>query len=137
MLQKNNLRMYMNINLTQEEHLLKVKDLVLAALDRDKAEDVKVIDLSGKVDFARFAIIATGRANRHVVAMAEKISDDIKASGLLPGGVRIEGLESKQWVLVDAGAIIVHLFLQEVRETYNLQALYTKLGIANAEALRS
>jgi len=114
----------MTINNTQL-----IKDLVLAALERDKAEDVEIIDLEGKTDFARFAIIATGRANRHVAAMAEKIADDLKASGLLPGGVGLEGLESKQWVLVDAGDVIVHIFLPEAREHYDLVKLYAKWGV--------
>lgn len=114
------------------DHTLSIKTLVLEALERDKAEDIEVIDLVGKVDFARFAVIATGRSSRHVSSLAEKIVDDLKSSNLVPYGVGLEGLDSKQWVLVDAGDVIVHVFLPETRELYSLTDLYSKWGAAKA-----
>lgn len=105
-----------------------VRDLVVASLDRDKAEDIEVIDLKDKTDFARFSIIATGRSNRHISALAEKLSDDLKASNIVPQGIHIEGMESKEWILVDAKEVIIHLFLPEVRERYDLSKLYEKWG---------
>jgi ribosome-associated protein len=115
----------------RDESLI-IKEIIMKSLDDGKAEDVEVVDLQGKAEFAKLAIIATGRANRHVAALADNIADALKESNLLPGGIRMEGMETKQWVLVDAGEVIVHIFLPETRELYDLGKLYANFGKANA-----
>jgi ribosome-associated protein len=92
-------------------------------LDEAKAEDVKTIDLAGKTSIGDFMVIATGRSDRHVGAVAEQISKKLKEKGL--GRVRVEGLEACDWVLIDTGDIIVHVFRDEVREFYNLEKMWS------------
>ena len=92
-------------------------------LDEAKAEDVKTIDLAGKTSIGDFMVIATGRSDRHVGAVAEQIAKKLKEKGL--GRVRVEGLEACDWVLIDTGDIIVHVFRDEVREFYNLEKMWS------------
>ena len=97
-------------------------DAVLASLDDDKAEDVVQIDLRGKSEIGDYMVIATGRSTRQVTAMAEKLVDRLKAShGVLS---RVEGRDTGDWVLIDAGDVIVHLFRPEVREFYQLEKMW-------------
>ena len=96
--------------------------LVEASLDDDKAENVVVIDLAGKTDIADFLVIANGGSRRHVGAMADHIQRKLKSNGLK--AVKAEGLENCDWVLIDAGDIIVHLFRPEVRDFYNLDKMW-------------
>ena len=98
--------------------LLKV---VETSLDDDKAEDVVVIDLDGKTDFADYMVIASGRSQRMVGAMTEHLRERIKKAGT---AVSVEGEGQRDWVLVDAGDVIVHLFRPEVREFYSLEKLW-------------
>ena len=97
--------------------------LVEASLDDDKAENVVVIDLAGKTEIADFMIIANGGSRRQVGAMADHLQRKMKASGLK--AINAEGLENCDWVLIDGGDIIVHLFRPEVREFYNLDKMWT------------
>jgi ribosome-associated protein len=92
-----------------------------ASLDDAKAEDIVSIDLRGKTSIADVMIIATGRSTTHVGAIADRILKDCKAQGLVP---RIEGIPQCDWVLVDAGDVIVHLFRPDVREFYNLEKMW-------------
>ncbi len=96
--------------------------LVEASLDDDKAEDVVVIDLAGKTEIADFMVIANGGSKRQVGAMADHIQQKMKASGLK--GLKAEGLPNCDWVLIDAGDVIVHLFRPEVRDFYNLDKIW-------------
>ncbi len=96
--------------------------LVETSLDDDKAEDVVVIDLAGKTDIADFMVIANGGSRRHVGAMADHIQRKLKSTGLK--AVRTEGLENCDWVLIDGGDVIVHLFRPEVRDFYNLDKMW-------------
>ena len=96
--------------------------LVKTSLEDDKAEDLVVIDLAGKSSIADFMVIATGRAQRHVGAMAEHLREKLKAAGL--GAVPVEGAQRCDWVLIDAGDVIVHLFRPEVRAFYNLEKMW-------------
>lgn len=92
-------------------------------LDEAKAEEIVTIDLAGKTSIGDFMLIATGRSDRHVGAIAEQISKRLKEQGL--GRVRVEGLEACDWVLIDTGDIIVHVFRDEVREFYNLEKMWS------------
>ncbi len=94
-----------------------------ASLDDDKAEDVVVIDLAGKTAIADHMVIASGTSQRQVGAMAEHLREKIKGSGVKP--VAVEGAAQCDWVLIDAGDIIIHLFRPEVRAFYQLERLWT------------
>lgn len=97
-------------------------ELILASLDDDQAQDVVSIPLEGKSSIADHMVIASGRSTRQVAAMAQKLAERIKHGGY--GHVRIEGLPAADWVLVDAGDVVVHLFRPEVRSFYNLERMW-------------
>ena len=96
--------------------------LVLNSLDDDQAQDLVSIPLEGKSTIADHMVIASGRSTRQVTAMAQKLAERIKQAGF--GSVRIEGLPAADWVLVDAGDVVVHLFRPEVRSFYNLERMW-------------
>lgn len=95
---------------------------VLQSLDDDQAQDVVTIDLEGKSSIADFMVIASGRSSRQVTAIAQKLAERLKHTG--HGHSRIEGLPAADWVLVDAGGVVVHLFRPEVRTFYNLERMW-------------
>jgi ribosome-associated protein len=97
-------------------------ELVRVSLEDDKAEDLVVIDLAGKSDIADYMVVATGQSQRQVGAMADHLQRKFKASGLK--GTAVEGLERSDWVLIDGGDVIVHLFRPEVRAFYNLEKMW-------------
>ncbi|MFD1625910.1 ribosome silencing factor [Azospirillum griseum] len=99
-----------------------LKALIEQALDEDQADGVTVIDLAGKATFADYMIVASGRNTRHVGAMATKLTEKLKQAGFRY--VETEGMEQCDWVLVDAGDIIVHLFKPEVRTFYNIEKMW-------------
>ena len=92
-------------------------------LDEAKAEAIVTIDLAGKSSIGDYMVIATGRSDRHVGSIGEQISRKLKELGR--GRVRVEGLEACDWVLIDSGDIIVHVFREEVREFYNLEKMWS------------
>ena len=96
--------------------------LVLQSLDDDQAQDIVSIPLEGKSAIADHMVIASGRSTRQVAAMAQKLAERIKHGGF--GNARIEGLPAADWVLIDAGDIVVHLFRPEVRTFYNLERMW-------------
>jgi ribosome-associated protein len=96
--------------------------LVLQSLDDDQAQDVISINLAGKSGIADQMVIASGRSTRQVAAMAQKLAERVKQSGF--GSPRIEGLPAADWVLIDAGDVVVHLFRPEVRSFYNLERMW-------------
>ena len=100
--------------------LLKV---VLDMLDAAKAEDVAVIDLRGKTSIGDQMVIASGRSQRHVGAVAGHLIKKLKDEGF--GRARVEGMPQCDWVLIDTGDVIVHLFRPEVREFYNLEKMWS------------
>ncbi len=96
--------------------------LVLSSLDDDQAVETVSIPLAGKSSIADHMVIASGRSTRQVASMAQKLSEKIKSElGCSP---RIEGLPTADWVLIDAGDVIVHLFRPEVRSFYNLERMW-------------
>lgn len=97
--------------------------MVERSLDDDKAEAVTTIDLAGKTSIADYMVIATGRSARQVAAMADHLATKLKAEGART--VAVEGLPAGDWVLVDCGDIIVHLFRPEVRSFYNLEKMWS------------
>lgn len=96
--------------------------LVLARLDDMKAEDTVTIDLTGKTSIADAMVVTSGRSNRHVGAVADRVLEGLKQAGILD--VRVEGLPHCDWVLIDAGDVIVHVFRPEVRAFYNLEKMW-------------
>ncbi|PJB70415.1 MAG: ribosome silencing factor [Alphaproteobacteria bacterium CG_4_9_14_3_um_filter_47_13] len=99
-----------------------LKEIVEQSLDTDKAEDIVTIDLKGQTAIADYMVIASGTSTRQVSAMAEKLRDRLKALGV--SDIRIEGKDLCNWVILDAGDVIVHLFRPEVREFYNIEKMW-------------
>ena len=99
-----------------------VRHVLPSILDEMKAEETVEIDLAGKTSLADTMIIASGRSQRHVGSIADKIIQEMKAKGF--GNARVEGLPACDWVLIDAGDILVHIFRPEVRGFYNLEKIW-------------
>jgi len=95
---------------------------VLVSLDDDKAEDIVQIDLRGRSDVADYMVICSGRSSRQVASISEKLVDKLKAELRLTS--KIEGKETGDWVLIDTGDVIVHVFRPEVREFYQLEKMW-------------
>ena len=104
-------------------------EVVLASLDDDKAEEVVTIDIRGRASFADHLVIASGRSGRQVAAMADHLAAKLKGLGLKIG---LEGMGQADWVLIDAGDVVIHLFRPEVRAFYNLERMWS--GEAPAKA---
>jgi ribosome-associated protein len=96
--------------------------LVRQVLDDHQAEDVVVIDLDGKSTIGDHMVIATGRSSRQVISLAENLIQALKGKGLV--GIKPEGIRQGDWVLIDAGDVIIHLFRPEVREFYSLEKMW-------------
>lgn len=107
----------------RSEALLK---MIVATLTDDKAEDLVQIDLRGKSSIGDFMVICSGRSTRQVSAMAQKLVDKLKSEqGRLS---RVEGKDTGDWVLIDTGDVIVHVFRPEVREFYQLEKMWQPIG---------
>ncbi len=106
--------------------------LVLDSLESDKAEDVVPIPLTGKSEMADFMVIASGRSTRQVISLSEKLVDRLKAE--IGQTCRMEGKETGDWVLIDCGDVVVHIFRPEVREFYQLEKMWLPSGPAAAGA---
>jgi ribosome-associated protein len=101
---------------------------ILKSLDDDKAEDIVQIDLRGKSAMGDYMVICSGRSARQVTAIAEKLADRLKQEyGILS---KIEGKEAGDWVLIDTGDVIVHVFRPEVRDFYQLEKMWLSGGAA-------
>ena len=100
-----------------------LETLILSRLDDDQAQDVVFIDLKDKSSVADSMIVASGRSHRHVGAMADHLLRALKDEGY--GKARVEGLPHCDWVLIDAGDLIVHLFRPEVRSFYNIEKIWS------------
>ena len=106
--------------------------IIKSCLDDAKAEDVVSIDLNGKAALADSMVVASGRSNRHVSAITDQLSDALKAAGYK--NIRIEGLPHCDWVVMDAGDVIVHIFRPEVRTFYNIEKLWSPDAPADTAA---
>jgi len=95
---------------------------VLQSLESSKAENIISIDLLQRSSIADYMVIASGRSQRHVSAIADHLIDDLKDVSIK--NIRIEGLESCDWVLLDIGDIVVHLFRPEIRDFYNIEKIW-------------
>ncbi|MGB1540326.1 MAG: ribosome silencing factor, partial [Rickettsiales bacterium] len=117
-----------------KRHAEKLKDLIVATLEDSKAVDVVTLDLEGKTCIADYMIIASGTSQRHVHSLASHISDKLKEAELY--SIPPEGTENCDWVVVDAGDIVVHIFRPEVREMYNLEKMWSvALPVAGLEVV--
>lgn len=104
--------------------------LVLARLDDNKAAQTVTIDMRGKSSIADFMVVTSGRSSRHVGAIAKNLVDELEKSGAK--NVRVEGMRQSDWVLIDGGDVIVHVFRPEVREFYNLEKMWLRARPAKA-----
>ena len=94
---------------------------LIEALEDKKAQDVLVIDVRGRCDFADRFVLASGRSDRQIKALSQSVSEVAHKYGL---AAKVEGLEAMEWLLVDMGDIVVHLFLPDVRESFQLERLW-------------
>lgn len=108
---------------TTSERLLAA---ILSSLSDDKAEDIVQIDLRGRTEIGDYLVIASGRSTRQVAAMSEKLTDRLKAEFGL--SVRAEGKDTGDWVVIDTGDVIVHVFRPEVRDFYQLEKMWMPTG---------
>ena len=106
--------------------------LVLACLDDMKAEDTISIHLRGKTTIADSMVVTSGRSNRHVGSVADRVLEDLRKAGV--PDARVEGMPHCDWVLIDAGDVIVHVFRPEVREFYNLEKMWAPGSIRGTRA---
>ena len=100
--------------------------LILARLDDMKAEDTVTIDLTGKTSIADAMVVTSGRSNRHVTSIADSAVEGLNKAGLK--GIRVEGKKNGDWVLIDAGDVIIHVFRPEVRAFYDLEKMWAGAG---------
>ncbi len=97
--------------------------VILSSLDEMKAEDTVTIDLSDKQSIGEIMVVATGRSNVHIASIADRVVKDLKKHNYT--GIAVEGLRQGDWVLIDAGSVIVHLFRPEVRTFYNIEKMWS------------
>ncbi|MEO6394398.1 MAG: ribosome silencing factor [Devosia sp.] len=106
-------------------------DIVLQSLEDAKAEQTVAIDIAGKSSLADYMVVTSGRSNRHVSAVADQVVKALREAGFTKP--RIEGLPHADWVLVDGGDVIVHIFRPEVREFYNIEKMWQADFAADAQ----
>ncbi len=111
----------------------RIQHLINASLDDDKAEDITTLPISDKCSFADYMVVATGRSQRHVSSIALHVIDKLKEVGMPP--LSAEGLDNGDWVLIDAGDVVVHIFRSEVREFYNIEKMWAIPVAAQQEAV--
>jgi ribosome-associated protein len=100
----------------------KMQQLISEALEDAKGQDIRVLDVRRITDFTDYMIIVTGTSNRHVVSMADRVRDRLRAHGQRPLG--IEGEDLGDWVLIDVGDVVVHIMRPQTRDFYNLEKLW-------------
>lgn len=96
--------------------------IILTSLEDDKAEDILAIDVRGKSSFADMLVVASGRSSRHVGALADHVARKLAEAGAKE--IKVEGMPHADWVLIDAGDVVVHLFRPEVRSFYNIEKIW-------------
>ena len=112
----------------RDEEEVSLESLITARLDEDKAQDIVLIDIKDKSSVADSIVVASGRSARHVGALADHLLRALKDAGY--GRARVEGLPQADWVLIDAGDVIVHVFRPEARAFYNLEKMWAGGGSA-------
>lgn len=110
----------------------KILSFIRTELDDNKAEDIVTIDLEGKSNIADFMVVASGRSQRHVGALAERVMRRLKEEGF--GRANVEGERACDWVLIDAEDVIVHIFRPEVRDFYNLERVWSEAAHASSKS---
>ena len=106
-----------------QKRSIELLDITKASLESNKAEDVVAINLIGKASFADHMVIATGTSQRHVASMAVHLKEKMKTTGLTE--VLLEGTAQNDWVLIDGGDVIVHLFTHEIRKFYAIEKIWS------------
>jgi len=101
-------------------------DTILTSLDDSKAEEIENIDIQGKSAVADYMVVSSGRSHRHVNAVTDRLLRDLKGSGY--GTPKVEGVPACDWVLVDAGDVVVHIFRPEVRDFYSLEKMWNAIA---------
>lgn len=101
-------------------------ETILTSLDDSKAEETTHIDITGKSPVADYMVVSSGRSHRHVNAVADRLLRDLKDAGI--GTPKVEGMPACDWVLVDTGDVIVHIFRPEVRDFYSLEKLWNAIA---------
>lgn len=105
------------------------RNVVTGSLDENKAEDITALDLHDKCSFTDFMVVASGRSARHVASLADHVVDDLRKAG---GNVMsVEGKDTGDWVLIDAGDVVVHIFRPEIRQFYNIEKMWA-IPLTNA-----
>jgi ribosome-associated protein len=117
------LRQILGIDLPDKHKDPSVQSIV-NALDDNKAEDIQVISLKGKADFAEFMVIASGRSSRHVDSVSDKVYRELRKDKLYCN--RPEGKPLCDWTVIDAGHVLVHIFRDEIRSIYDLEKLWSE-----------
>ena len=102
---------------------MKLLKIIKASLENDKAADVVVINLAGKTSFADYMVIATGSSQRHVASMAVHLKEKLKSIG--QKRVLLEGTDQNDWILIDSGDVVIHLFRSEIRKFYMLEKIWS------------
>jgi ribosome-associated protein len=103
-------------------------ELILNSLEDDKAEEIVHVDLRGRSSIGDFMVICSGRSSRQVAAISEKLVERVKAE--TGRTAKVEGKDTGDWVLIDTGDVIVHVFRPEVREFYQLEKMWMQGGTA-------
>ena len=111
-----------NINQDKKQAFEQMTDALIEALEDKKAQDILVLDVRGRCDFADRFILASGRSDRQLKALAQSVGEVAHRFDLAS---KVEGLEAAEWLLVDLGDIIIHLFLPEARESFQLERLWS------------
>ena len=112
--------------INKKKKSLNIHSLLVSELDKLKANNIVLIDLKDKSPLADFMIIAGGNSSRHVNSMAQKSVEFLKDNKVK--NISIEGMKNSDWVLIDAGDVVVHLFQHETREFYNLEKMWIQKG---------
>lgn len=112
-----------NLTSANTDGMEPLETLIVERLDDDKAQDIVCIDLKGKSSVADTLIIASGRSHRHVGALADHVLRALKEAGF--GKAKVEGLPACDWVLIDVGDVVVHIFRPEVRSFYNIEKIWS------------
>ena len=107
-------------------------EIITESLEESKAEEVVSIDIAGKSAIGDYLVVASGRSHRHVNAVADRLLRDIKSAGF--GTPKVEGMPACDWVLVDVGDVIVHIFRPEVRDFYRIEKMWNAIATGEADA---